>query len=83
MNKNDLKLKLESLGIENNDYNLAEKPFRELEMGLIKDTNQWKVYQSLEKAEINIIETFENESDACELLLKYLVMRKNRKERNR
>lgn len=52
-------------------------------MGLIKDTNQWKVYQSLEKGEINIIETFENESDACELLLKYLMMRKNRKERNR
>ena len=83
MNINDLKAKLKILGIEENDYNLGEKPIRELEMGLIKDTNQWQVYQSLERGEINIIDSFENESDACELLLKYLVMRKNRKERNR
>lgn len=49
----------------------------------MKEVNEWKVYQSLEKGKINIIDTFDNENDACELLLKYLVMRKNRKERNR
>ncbi|GGB67789.1 hypothetical protein [Fictibacillus barbaricus] len=83
MNKNDLEIKLKNLGIEENDYNLGEKPIRDLEIGLMKEVNEWKVYQSLEKGEINIIDTFDNESDACELLLKYLVMRKNKKERNR
>ena len=83
MNKNDLEIKLKNLGIDESDYNLGKKPIRDLEIGLMKEVNEWKVYQSLEKGEINIIDTFDNENDAYELLLKYLVMRKNRKERNR
>lgn len=77
----ELKQKLDTLGIEESEYNLGDKPLRELEIGILKESNEWKVYQSIEKGEVNIIDTFNNENDACELLLKYLVMRKNRKDR--
>ena len=39
------------------------------------------MFQTPERGEVNIIESFEDEEDACELVLDYLVMRKERKER--
>ncbi|MGM0806823.1 MAG: hypothetical protein ACQET8_18920 [Bacillota bacterium] len=78
MDKENLHIKLKTLGIDENEYNLGEKPIREFEIGLMNTSGHWQVYQSLEKRDINIIETFDNEKEACELLLKYLVMRNNK-----
>lgn len=78
-----LRIKQEKLGIEEYEYNLGDKPIRELEIGIMSESNLWKFYQSLERGKVNIIDTFDNEYDACVLLLKYLVMRKNRKDRKK
>lgn len=83
MKVDELRTELGRLGIEEYDYNLGDKPIGELEIGIICESKIWKVYQSLEKGEVNIIDTFDNEYDACELLFKYLVMRKNRKDRKK
>lgn len=79
MDKENLLIKLKTLGIGENEYNLGGKPIREFEIGLMNTSGHWQVYQSLEKRDINIIEIFDNEKAACELLLKYLVMRNNKK----
>ncbi|OOR17522.1 hypothetical protein [Bacillus cereus] len=87
MNISELKTRLNELGIEEHEYNLGDKSIGELELGILKEEKVWKVYQSLERGGMNIIDTFENENenenDACELILKYLIMRKNRRERRK
>ncbi|MCD4645797.1 hypothetical protein AR454_25815 [Bacillus mycoides] len=83
MNISELKTRLNELGIEEHEYNLGDKSIGELELGILKEEKVWKVYQSLERGGMNIIDTLENENDACELILKYLIMRKNRRERRK
>ncbi|KMQ17001.1 MULTISPECIES: hypothetical protein [Bacillus cereus group] len=77
MNISELKTRLNELGIEEYEYNLGDKSLSELELGILKGEGTWKVYQSLERGGMNIIDIFENENDACELILKYLIMRKD------
>lgn len=79
MSISELKTRLNELGIEEHEYNLGNKSIGELELGILKEGEIWKVYQSLGRGGMNIIDTFENENDACELILKYLIMRKDRR----
>ncbi|PQZ47040.1 hypothetical protein CQZ94_29060 [Bacillus sp. MYb209] len=83
MHISELKTRLNELGIEEYEYNLGDKSLSELELGILKGGGTWKVYQSLERGGMNIIDIFENENDACELILKYLIMRKNRREKRK
>lgn len=80
MNIKELKDKLEEIGIDQEDYNLGDRPIRPFELGMKKEGEKWEVFQAPERGEVNIIEGFEDEEDACELVLDYLVMRKERKE---
>ncbi|MED1560188.1 hypothetical protein [Bacillus paramycoides] len=71
MHISELKTRLNELGIEEYEYNLGDKPLSELELGILKGGGTWKVYQSLERGGMNIIDIFENENDACELIVNY------------
>ncbi|MBB6716537.1 hypothetical protein H7E68_17735 [Clostridium gasigenes] len=76
MNINELEKEIEKLGLDNNKYNLGNKPMRELELGLITQSNKWVVYQSFEKGGCNVIKTFDNEDEACDLILYFLKLEK-------
>lgn len=81
MNIKELKDKLEEIGIDREDYNLGDRTVRPFELGMKKEGEKWEVFQVTERGYVNIIENFDNEGDACELVLDYLVMRKRQKER--
>lgn len=81
MNIKDLEEKLEEIGVDKADYNLGNRPIRPFELGIKKEKERWDVFQAAERGDINIIESFDNEENACKLVLDYLVMRKNRKEK--
>ncbi len=78
MNINQLKSELEKIGLDEKKYNLENRPMRELELGLIREDNKWIVCQSFEKGGYNIIKTFDNEEDACDLILYFLKLEKKK-----
>lgn len=49
---------------------------REVELGLIIEDNKLIVYQSFERGGYNIIKTFDNEEEACNLILYFLKLEK-------
>lgn len=81
VNIKQLEEKLEEIGINKADYNLGNRPIRAFELGIKKEEKRWEVFQATERGDVNIIESFDNEENACELVLDYLAMRKKRKER--
>ena len=78
MNISELRSELEKIGLDKKKYNLGNRPIRELELGLIKEDNKWIVYQSFEKGGYNIIKTFDNEEEACSLILYFLKLEKKK-----
>lgn len=78
MNISQLEKEVEKLGLDKNKYNLGDKPMRELELGLMRDDNKWIVYQSFEKGGYNVIKTFDNEDEACNLILYFLNLEKKK-----
>ena len=78
MNLKELEEQIEILGLSKYKYNLGNKPMSELELGLLRKNNKWQVYQSFEKGGYNIIRTFNNESDACNLILSFLKLDKKK-----
>ncbi|SMC29140.1 hypothetical protein SAMN02745134_03789 [Clostridium acidisoli DSM 12555] len=78
MNINELENKIHKLGLDTYKYNLGNMPMRELELGLIRENNKWIVYQSYEKGGYNIIKTFDNEDEACDLILYFLKLEKKK-----
>jgi hypothetical protein len=57
MHISELKTRLNELGIEEYKYNLDDKSLSELELGILKGGGTWKVYQSLERGGMNIIDS--------------------------
>ena len=78
MNISQLEKEVEKLGLDKNKYNLGDNPMRELELGLMRDDNKWIVYQSFEKGGYNVIKTFDNEDEACNLILYFLKLEKKK-----
>lgn len=78
MNISQLEKEVEKLGLDKNKYNLGDKPMRELELGLMRDDNKWIVYQSFEKGGYNVIKAFDNEDEACNLILYFLKLEKKK-----
>lgn len=78
MNISQLEKEVEKLGLDKNKYNLGDKPMRELELGLMRGDNKWIVYQSFEKGGYNVIKTFDNEDEACNLILYFLKLEKKK-----
>lgn len=60
--------------------NLGNKPIQELELGMRHEDDKWIVYKALERGKINDIMSFDNESDACDLILNTLKRYKKRDE---
>lgn len=65
------------------NYNLGDRPMRHNELGIRLVDGKWQLYQSFERGGYNVIDTFDKESDACELLLYYLRSEKRSQERHR
>lgn len=78
MNINELEKAIEQFGLNKYKYNLGNMPMRELELGLLRENNKWIVYQSFEKGGYNIIKTFDNEDEACNLILYFLKVEKKK-----
>ncbi|MBE6050758.1 MAG: hypothetical protein E7214_08910 [Clostridium sp.] len=78
MNISQLRSELKKIGLDEEKYNLGNRPMREMELGLIIEDNKWIVYQSFEKGGYNIIKTFDNEEDACNLILYFLKLEKKK-----
>lgn len=78
MNISQLEKEIEKLGLDKNKYNLGNKPMRELELGLMRENSMWLVYQSFEKGGYNVIKTFDNEYEACDLILYFLKLEKKK-----
>ena len=78
MNISQLRNELEKMGLDEKKYNLGNRPMRELELGLIREENKWIVYQSFEKGGYNIIKKFDNEEEACNLILYFLKLEKKK-----
>jgi hypothetical protein len=78
MNINELKNEIHKLGLDKYKYNLGNMPMRELELGLIRENNKWTVYQSYEKGGYNTIKIFDNEDEACDLILYFLKLEKKK-----
>ena len=64
MNRSELKQKLEREGVRTDLYSLSGGNSPEA-LVLNRNGNQWEVYYS-ERGYKNALETFDNESDACE-----------------
>ena len=62
------------------NYNLGDRPMRHNELGIRLVDGKWQLYRSFERGGYNVIDTFDKESDACELLLYYLRSEKGRQE---
>lgn len=58
-------------------HNLGDRPMREDEIGLIVTPEAWQVYQSHEKGGHHIIQSFDHEEDACEMIYKSLKTQKD------
>ena len=80
MDRKKVKAEVDSWESFSYNYNLGDKPMRHDELGIRIVDGKWQLYQSFERGGYNIIETFDNESDACESLLYYLRSEKERQE---
>ena len=80
MNIKQLEKELEIIGLDKTKYNLGDRSMRELELGLIQENGIWIVYQAFEKGGYNVVKTFDNEDEACDLMLYFLKLEK--KEEN-
>lgn len=81
MNINDLKNRIRREGLTVCKYNVDFKPMRHDEIGLLRTNEIWEVYQSQERGGFHIIESFDNEEDACEMIYKFLVIEKKGNDR--
>ena len=73
MNRAELEQLIQRLGLSEYQYNLGTRPIRELELCLKHENNKWIVFRALERGGDHIIEEFNNESDACEMILDFLL----------
>jgi len=78
MNISELKKELKKMGLDHYKYNLGDMPMRELELGLLRENNRWIVYQSFERGGYNTIKEFDNEDEACDLILYFLKIEKKK-----
>lgn len=80
MTKEELKKQISIKGLDGLAYNLGDKPMGELEIGIMERSGKYQLYSSFEKGGYNVIEEYENASDAYKELLYFLEMEKKRNE---
>ncbi len=81
MNIKELRQRIKQEGLTICRHNIDFNPMQDDELGLLFSEGKWQVYQSYERGGYHIVESFDNEEDACNMIYNYLSIEKKGKDR--